>query len=37
MNENSTDKFIDLVPKLRPEDEAKCEVAFIGIKNKVQW
>ena len=30
-------RFSVLVPKLRPEDEAKCEVAFIGMRNKMQW
>ena len=26
-----------MVPKLRRKDEAKCEVALVGIKNKVFW
>ena len=30
-------RFSVLVPNLRPEDEAKCEVAFIGMRNKMQW
>ena len=30
-------RLSNLVSKLRCAEEAKCEVAFIGMKSKVQW